>query len=134
MVDLERMLTDLEILLGPTVTEAFGPPGVSGDPERIVYAARKIAELYRTAISWSIDCYRYQVDQEYRRFMELLSELPSDIVAQIEAFPGRVEKACEEMIQAGGGRQNLVLKVTLPDMTELYKEKDRLLRMIKHPD
>jgi hypothetical protein len=129
--DFQRMLTDLGILLGRTIGEAFGPPGVSGNPEKIVYTARKVAELYRAAIAWSIECYRYEVDSEYRRFIELLTEVPADVISQIESFPGRVEKACEEMIQAGGGNQQLVLTVGPLDLKELSRERERLFSLLK---
>lgn len=133
-VELQRMISDLEILLGPTLVDVFGPPGVPGDAEKIVYTAKKISEIYRAAIAWSIACYRYDVDPKYRRYLELLAELPSAIIPEIENFPGRVERAIEEAIQAGGGRLELVLKVALPDITELTREGDRLFRLIKGGD
>jgi hypothetical protein len=131
--ELGRLISTFETIINVALQEALGPPGVAGDPEAIVYVGRKLANLYREAIQWSLDFKNIDVDDDFRRIVELTGRMTTNMVYEIEEFSARYQTTLEETLanlpKPGEQRViDLTLKVTMPDMTELHAEVERINR------
>ena len=53
--EMSRFATSFSTLINQTTIEGIGPHGVSGNAQIIVFAAKKLGELYRDSILWIIN-------------------------------------------------------------------------------
>ncbi len=131
--ELGRLIPTFETSINVALQEALGPPGVAGDPEAIVYVGKKLVSLYREAIEWSLDFKNVDVDDDFRRIVELTARMSTNMVDEIEEFSARYQTTLEDALanlpEPGEQRViDLTLKLTMPDMTELHAEVERINR------
>jgi hypothetical protein len=93
-----RISNVLAQIINVTLQEAFGPPGVSGDPVKIVYASQRLALAYRSTIEWALDARRVAVPDECKRLVEIVGTFLTGITEDIEAFSERVLRETEDAI------------------------------------
>jgi hypothetical protein len=127
-----RIITNaVEPLINVALPEAFGAPGVAGDPESIVYVAQKLGEVYRSAIEWTLEFRRVNADEDFRKLVRITSMMLSNVIKEIEEFSENMHKQLNELLnnwpQPGETRiLDISLKLTVPDMSELDEEVERL--------
>lgn len=128
-----RIIDAVEPLTNVALPEAFGPPGTAGDPEHIVYVAQKLVEVYRNAIEWTLDFRRVDADEDFHNLVRLSSKMLSNTIGEIEEFSKSMSEQLNEALKKiGSGEQqvvDLMLTLTIPDMSELNKELKRLQRL-----
>ena len=112
--------------------DALGPEGTPGDPEKIVYVAQRLAETYRQAIEWSLECKRVSVDDEFKKIIHLVGMLLNNVISETEQFGEKMAQEIEEAINnlPGPDEENrflqFTLSITLPDTSELDRELAKL--------
>ena len=111
--------------------DALGPPGVSGDPVKIVYISRRLADSYKAALDWSREAKRISVPDEYQKIVSIvgcfLSKITKDIEVNSESFLERLnEGIAKGEAQGGTIVVNLSLTFDLHGLDEFEKEMDRL--------
>jgi hypothetical protein len=131
----QRLAHSSELVLNKAFQDAYGPPGVPSDPEGLVYAAHRLAETYRHAIEWGIECNRTDVgDDEFKNVVRLVGTLTGNMIREIEEFSERILKETEESLlnlPSPGEPPRVLeftLKLTVPEMEELNQEMQRLSR------
>jgi hypothetical protein len=138
--DIMALVYSAEMILNQAIQEALGPPGSPGDPEQLVYCARRVAHIRKRLVTWAIEFRCTEVQPECERLMQLMSEMSKDSVGQLEAFPAildaEITKA-EEAI-ARGEEYTATIKLTLktPFSEELeaeFKELNTKLPSLLHP-
>jgi hypothetical protein len=127
----ERIIGAVDPLINVALQEALGPPGVAGDAESIVYVAQKLAELYRSAIEWTLEFRRVEVDDDFRNLVRISSRLLSNSINEIEEYSENMHREIREAINTlpppGEKRTlNFTLTITAPDMSDLYQELSRI--------
>jgi hypothetical protein len=75
--------------------KAFGPKGQSGDPARIVYVAKRLADIYRSALEWPQRFHRYAVPQELANVMRLCGSAGSAVAQSIRDFSEQLQRELE---------------------------------------
>jgi hypothetical protein len=130
----ERIIAAVDPLINVALQEALGPPGVVGDAESIVYVAQKLGELYRSAIEWTLEFRRVEVDDDFRNLVRLASKLLSNAIHEIEEYSEKMQREIGEAINnlpPPGEKRTLdfTLTVTAPDMSELYQELSGIRRL-----
>jgi hypothetical protein len=122
----------VEPLLNTALPEAFGPPGVAGDPERIVYVSQKLADVYRRAIQWTLDFRALDVDEDFANLVRVASRMLSNVINEIEEFSKNVAEQLREALNnlpkpgEPPRKVNLTLSLSVPDMSELSEELRKL--------
>ena len=113
---------------------AFGPQGAPGDAEAIMYAAKRIADIYRAGLEWKLDFPRVVVPNEFQRLRLLAACLCDNFPSEIEEFCRTFREAVPRAIAAqrsgDAAKVHVVLKLSYPDLTECNAEAARLAVLI----
>ena len=127
--ELNRMASAMSKLTNQTLPEAFGPPGTPGDPEAIVFVARRLAEVYRRALEWAQGVRRASVDERLSAVLTELAGFTDDIIGQIERIgPQLLAGISEALAQPAGAEPKVVdvsFKVTIPNMERFEQAVDK---------
>lgn len=117
-------------LFNVAIQDAMGLPGQPGDPEKLVYAAKKLAEAYRYAINWTIELQQVETDEEFRSLVSKTSKLPKNMIGEVEQYSQDLKTGLEQVIATHvSGEQRRIefnLTLTAPDTTELLQEIEKL--------
>ncbi|MGA2060468.1 MAG: DUF4062 domain-containing protein [Thermoguttaceae bacterium] len=81
------------------INDAFGPLGIPGNPENILYLADKLAETYRYVIEWSIKCKNMLIDDEYIKLFNLISQGVNNVILEIENYEAELRNKITDLIQ-----------------------------------
>ena len=129
MPQLEMVGPSLETLFNTTLQEAMGPPGQPGDPEKLAYVARKIADAYRSAIMWKMEFQRLKVPVDFQGLSLAVAELATNMIREIEMYSDKLKSGLEEAIASHkpGEKKEIefVLHLTA-DSSALKREATRL--------
>jgi DNA-directed RNA polymerase subunit RPC12/RpoP len=130
-----KILSAICALMDKAFSDAMGPPGTPADPDKLIYAATRIASQYRALLEWTLDCRRVNVEPEFRKVCNLLSNFVLNDIRKIEDFSNKLQRDLAEAVAAKhvpGEPRTIVakLKLTGSDMTEFYQEFDRLRNLI----
>jgi hypothetical protein len=130
-----RMMANMNIIIKSALPVGFGPPGVSGDPEGILYAADRLAGIYRRALEWKPEFLCLVLPAELEQLRSIVSRFCDNIVPEFEEFSrklsGSLATAISDMRLGKQGTASLTLTVTMPDHCDLQPEFDRITRLIK---
>jgi hypothetical protein len=132
--DITGLVHSAEQLMNKAIQEALKEPGVSGDPEMIVYVARTIAQVRRELLIWTIDFNCTEVKPECKRIMSLISAFSQNVLDQLESIPKRLEEevAKAESAYSRGEKYvgHLQLTFSIPENAELSAEFAKLTQML----
>jgi hypothetical protein len=133
MAEAERLADSANLILNVAFQDAYAPDGVPSDPEGLVYSAHRLAETYRYAIEWGIECNRTDVaDDEFQSIVRLVGKLTNNMIREIEEFSEYILRETEEALNnlpAPGEppkELNFTLKLTVSGIDELQAEMHRL--------
>lgn len=130
LAEVRRITAILGRVVNQALPAAFGPPGVSGDPEAILHAANRVAMAYRDAMEWKLDLYRYDVPHEMERVRDLMGRFCDNMVAEVEEFSHTINTALKNALadvkQGKKAAVSIMLKLTVPDQSEIQPEFERL--------
>nr|WP_269084163.1 toll/interleukin-1 receptor domain-containing protein [Sorangium cellulosum] len=76
--------------------EAMGPPGVPGDPEKIIYVARRIVDGCREAIEWTFRLRRLSVDEEFDKLVSIVQRWGVKVVQDVEVWSVELDRKLKE--------------------------------------
>lgn len=133
--DALRMIANINIIIGTALPAGLGAPGVIGDPETILYAADRLAGIYRSALEWKPEFLCLVLPAELENLRSIISRFCDNIVPAFEEFSRKLSSSLATAIsdlQLGKqGTVNLTLKVTMPDDSDLQLEFDRISSLIE---
>ncbi len=124
-------------IVNTTLKDAFGPPGISGDPVRIVYASRGLARGYQSTIEWAIDAKRLEVPPLFERLIEIIGTFLNGIIEDVEAFSEKILRETEEAVanppKEGEHRTlNFALTLRLTGQEDFDEEIERINRILSN--
>ena len=131
MEEMQSYVRSGEVLFNKALPKAFGAPGVSGDIEEIIYATKRLAEVYRSILEWTLEFRHIQVKDKFSRLLELIAQMSHNAIDEIEAFVVDINKQLDDAVRKHEETKqpqslNFTLKLTIPDMTEFNNEFRRL--------
>lgn len=125
--------SSIDRLINDELQRAFGAPGEPGDPEGIIYVAKRIGDVYGRAIEWSLSLLRISADPEFSKILLLHSRLVENMIRQMREFSDDLVRilstADNESPESSSPRVvKLTLTLTIPEdlNAELEYEFDRL--------
>lgn len=95
---LEHLASSINKLFTTERTEkAFGPPGVSGDPEQIIYIADRLVATYRESIHWVKLVHGIVAHQAFDPLRLIMVEFAFSLMRDIEAYAAKFEIAMDDL-------------------------------------
>lgn len=113
MAELKRTVAAAVTLVNEVAPQAFGPLGTHGDPETIVFVARRIGDVYRHLLEWAQMVRRAAVDERLTAVVTELAGFADGIIGQIESLGPRVLAGIDEALAQPSSEGVKVLHVTL---------------------
>jgi len=131
MYEILDLIDAMKKLIDVALPEAVGKPGEPGNSEHIVYVAHRLAEIYRKLIEWTTEFRSVKLDDNFHRLLSLYSSLSKNVIREIEQFTSKLQaelqSALADISQTGKPKRlELTLTLTVPDMSELLAEIDRV--------
>lgn len=135
LIEAKAMAVAAGSIVNEALPAALGPQGVPGDPEAIVYTAKRLGEIYRAGLGWKLDFLRVDVREELHRVRLLAGCVCDNFPSEIEEFCRTVrEEVPRAIATARSGKRtevSLTLKLTCPDLTEHEAEVARLVALVE---
>ena len=120
----------ISTLYNRTIVDAMGPDGKPGDPDAIIYSAKRLAEFYKTIIDICLDMRATIVEDEYTALVLSFVKLFDITLCDIENYSARILTEISSIplrIQENSGMHlNFSLKLSPPDQTEFHNEINKL--------
>lgn len=129
-----RIIDSFNNLINVTLPEALGPPGVSGDPAKIVYISRRLGEAYKATLDWEREARQLAVPDELQKMVLIVGGFHKRTTKRVEDFSVQLLQKLNEGIakgQAEGGM--IVIEMTLTfDLqgTDEFNEEMARLRLM----
>jgi hypothetical protein len=132
MHEIQRLVQSASKLMNEGVAKAAGPLGQPGNPEYLVYVARRLGEIYRAILEWTLEFNHVEVDPKYSRLVELSSLFSQDVIQQLESIPSRLDAKLTEAVEIvkTGKHHSFELMITLsvPPITEEFNREIKRLK------
>jgi hypothetical protein len=132
--DIQGLVHSSDRLMNKAFQEAMKEQGVSGDPEHIVYVARKIAQVRRELLVWTIDFNCTEVKPECERLISLISTSSQNVLEQLESIPKLFDEETDKAVAAHERGEkyaaHVQLTFTIPNSDEICAEFERVNQLI----
>ncbi|HYV10269.1 MAG TPA: DUF4062 domain-containing protein [Pyrinomonadaceae bacterium] len=131
MSESERIVDSFSNLINTALPEALGPPGISGDPVKLVYVSQRLAETYKSSLEWAREAKKISVPDEYQKIVSIVGGFLSKVTKSIEDFSENYLERLNKGIakgQAEGGTIviDMTLTFELHGLDEFNEEINRL--------
>jgi hypothetical protein len=129
--EIKSYINSANALFKAALPKALGEPGEPGDIEEIVYVSKRLAEVYRRILEWTMEFRHTQVDDEFRRLLEIVSRISGNAIEEIEEFAANINRQLDDAVRAHEETKQpqtleITLTLTCPDLPELDGELRRL--------
>lgn len=111
--DMEALVLSAGQLMNQAIQEAAGKPGEPGDPEHLVYVARRLARIRKELVNWSIEFGCTRVQPVCERLLSLLSSASKDVIEKVESIPSKLDDEIAKAVEANKRGEKYVANVTL---------------------
>lgn len=130
MGELSILVENLETAIKKGVEPAVGPQGSAGNIARIIHLGKRFGDGYETALDWTLEFSRVRAPEELGKALTLAAHASSHIIREMNEYAmGLAERMRTALMKAQPGETaNFVLHLTVPDMTELSEEMQRLFQ------
>src|ERR1043166_6985079 len=69
--DIMRLVDSAGKLMNHAIQQALGPQGVAANAEHVVYVARRLGEVYRSVLKWTVDFNEVELPSELQTLISL---------------------------------------------------------------
>ena len=112
--ELNVMIGTLDALFSPTAMEdALGPPGIAGDPDKVLHAASRVVRLYEDVLLWAERLRGMAMRSEHREIVELLVQFSGQPVNELRDFVHRFGAQVNEIPSLIAKNERIVIDETV---------------------
>ena len=108
-----RLAAGLSDLINDELQKAFGPQGMPGDRERIVFVAESIGELYEDALRWADRLRTANVDPNFAAVLKAVARMLDDAIEQVERFGPALQASLDAAMERTKAGETQVVEMTL---------------------
>jgi uncharacterized protein DUF4062 len=132
MSDADRLVMSFANLLNTALPDALSPLGVPGDPVKLVYVSRRLADTYKAAIEWTREAKRVSVPDQYQKIVSIIGGFLTKVTKGIEELSESLLDQLNTGIAAGPDETGtIVIKITIDfKLHGLDDAKEELNRLI----
>lgn len=88
--ELETMVHTLNKVFDPQIMEdVLGPPGVPGEPDKVLHGASRLVRMYEDMLLWAERIRGMAMPGEYREVVEILAQMAVQPIGEIRDFVHR---------------------------------------------
>lgn len=98
--EIGRFIEAFNLIMEHSLQEALGPPGEPGSVEALVFNARKLGTLYRSAIEWSQQVRRAHLPECFRPVAREMALFTDDLIEKVEEFGPNVLRTIDEALSS----------------------------------
>jgi len=135
MNEIGALVDSASRLMNEAIQDALGNPGVAGDPEHLVYCARRIAQIRKELVKWTIEFRCTEVQPECEHLLSLISEMSKDVIEKLESIPAKLDAEITKALEAHARGQKytaeLMLSLTIPNNDEIAAEFAKLSQTLR---
>jgi hypothetical protein len=113
MSEIRGLVDSAGKLMNSAIQEALREPGVPGDPEHLVYVARRIAQIHKALLKWTIEFNCADVSSDYKRLLFLMSAFSKDSIEKLESLPILLDAEISKAVDAHKRGEKYVAEVML---------------------
>lgn len=132
--DMNALVQSAAQLMNQAIQEALGKPGEPGNPEHLVYVAKRLARVRKELVNWSIEFSCTEALPECEKLLSLLSLASKDSIEQIESIPSKLASEISKAIKAKKRGEKydaeVILKPVFSHGDEICAEFERLTRLV----
>lgn len=126
-----RSISYISMRIYETIPDAFGAPGVDGDPDYIIYAANKLVEIYSSIIDWSLDFNTIITEEDFRGLAKSFSKMCDVTLSDIERFSSEFSEMTNKIPDNISDENltmefNITLSLSEPNTGDFYCEIKKL--------
>jgi hypothetical protein len=126
MREIMRIGNGLTLIFGQPVIDAMGPPGEPGNPELIIFVARKMGAAYEASLDWARRVRTAHADEIWSRTLEELGKLVNDLITEIDRWStaslDSVNAAAETFVPGVKVKLDLSLKISIGETDSMVEE------------
>jgi hypothetical protein len=127
----ERLAMSLESLINIALPEALGPPGVSGDPVKLVYVSRRLADTYKAAVEWAREAKRVSVPEQFQKVVSIVGGFLNTVTKGIEDLSEEVLRQLNRGIASGPDETGkIVIDISIDFNLHGYDEFEKELQRL----
>jgi hypothetical protein len=132
MSEAERLVMSFANLLNIALPDALSPPGVPGDPVKLVYVSRRLADTYKAAIEWTREAKRVSVPDQYQKIVSIIGGFLKKVTEGVEELSESLWEQLNSGIAAGPDETGkIVIEITIDfELHGLDDAKEELNRLI----
>jgi hypothetical protein len=108
----QRLVGNLSTLINVGLPAAFGEDGVPGNAEAIIDTARKVVEVRRRMIEWSLDLRRVSAGDLFGPVLALCERFFRDAITSISDTSEKLKRSLQEAL-ADNTSTSRVIDITL---------------------
>lgn len=130
----QRIVDSFNNLINVTLPDALGPPGVSGDPIKLVYTSRRLGEAYKATFDWVRQAKRLSVPDGYQKLVSIVASFLNSVTKNVENSSENLLQQLNAGIAKGeaeGGTIVIEMSITfeLHGLDEFNKEINSIRRL-----
>ncbi len=134
MGESRRIVDSFSSLINEVLPDALGPPGVAGDPVKLVYVSRRLADTYKSSVEWATQAKRISVPDEFNRIVSIVGGFLSKLTKSMEDLSANFLEQLNKGIAKGeaeGGHIVIEITVTFEiDGLDEFNDEMRRLRAL----
>ena len=128
----ERLVMSFANLINTALPDALGPPGISGDPLKLVYVSRRLADTYRAAVEWSREAKRVSVPDEFQKIVSIVGGFLNDVTQSVEALSENLLEQLNTGIASGPGESGqIVIAITVTFALHGFEQAEEELERLR---
>lgn len=115
--ELGRVVASIEPLVNVVAARAFGPAGMPGHVNELVFAGRAVGRIYASALNWSRRVRTANLSDEFQPIQDSLSKMTDALIDAIEAFGPTIKERIEGTLRLPREERRpieLMLTATVP--------------------
>lgn len=123
----------LSTLLNSALQDAIGDPGIPSDLDMMLYVSKQIATIYKRMIEWGLYFKSIHTDENFKRLLQLLYELPAFVMKQIDDFVEELYEEITEIPDVDDGMErkiHLMCTLSVANIAEINEEIQRLSNIL----
>jgi hypothetical protein len=130
-----RFAVSVNQIMNQAFVQALGPEGEDGDPEAILYCAKRLADVYKGAMKWRLEFVKINIPDQLDKLKAATASLCDHIPPQIEEFASEINRELKQAIvdmEAGKSVSlHIRLELTTPGADGIDREVSRLNALIE---
>jgi hypothetical protein len=111
--EISKYVDSENYLINEKAQEAFGPPGVAGNPVEIIVVAKYLVKTLNSIIDWSMKIRTIKSDMPFTPILDAMSKMTENAIKSMKEFPQKALDEYERVLSIATEENPQKVKLTL---------------------